>query len=174
MSVEDVVACFGLPEAPSNAPIKKSDISNWISYGDLDVLGAVFAFLSKPQHASRVAPPLSLDEWVEFTVAYFTRCLEQDKESDWVHGRYAAAWDVAAQFRFLVSRLPQSQEQVKKFKSWLAGLYKSADPPLRECLINGVFEHVVDDRRCARELKDWMADELLAGALRRARTPESD
>jgi len=50
------------------SPLDRAQIRSWMNSSDLEILGAVHQLLFEKQHLSRVVPPLTLDEIIQFII----------------------------------------------------------------------------------------------------------
>lgn len=166
--LQEITDSFGLPSAPKNTSIPKERVVQWMASDDLETLGALHAFLSKGNHLGRVSPSLSREDLAGFAMRYFEKCLRQNQEGEWAHGRYAAAWDIASWFGALWKRGSAESALLDQIKDWLAKLYKGADAELKRCIVDGALEHMFENKAVRTFFAEWKADPELATAFAEA------
>lgn len=157
-----IVGIFGLPERPRDAEIPKELLLEWMQTNDIEVLGVLYAFTSKPEYAKRIQPPLTLPEYRDFLLRYFEYCLRLNPDGEWAHTRYEAGWDLVSWFTKLWQEKEASHETLRKIKTWLASLYKDADADTRRCVVDATLEHLFENREISRFFADWKDDADLA------------
>jgi hypothetical protein len=163
-----IVKEFGLPEEEKHSVVQRAQVIDWMRSADLEGLGALFAFITKPEYAARIAPPLTIDDFWDFLSRYLGECFRQDAEGEWAHGRYPAGWDLAKWMRTIWNDAQFTDAGRRKIKSWLADLYLSADKSLRRALVDAVLEHAFEERRIAEFFSDWAQHPTLSVAYHEA------
>jgi hypothetical protein len=166
--LQNLIEQFGLPEAPKTHQITKDLVTKWMQSSDIEVLGALYAFLMDSKYSKRIFPGVTLQEYMDFITHYFERCLIEDAEGNWAHGRYAAAWDFASWFGALWKDKNIEKEDLRRLKSWLGDVYVRADNDIKHCIVTGTLEHLLEDREIAVFFSDWKKDKLLADAYSEA------
>lgn len=166
--LQEVIEQFGLPEKPKSHTLAKETVVAWMRSSDIEVLGALYAFLMKPDYAKRIVPALAFSDYAGFLTHYFERCFKENPDGDWSHSRYEAAWDFASWFGTVWKNRQIDRDEVAKLKDWLAKTYKSADEPTRRCLVDGTLEHLFESREIARFFTDWKKDTELSTAYAEA------
>lgn len=162
--LQNLIEQFGLPETPRTHCIPKESVTQWMKSSDMEVLGALYAFLMDPKCSIRVVPALTLHDYVDFVTNYFGRCFREDPDGDWSHGRYAAAWDFASWFGALWKDPKTDKEELRSLKNWLGSVYREADDTVRHCIVTGALEHLLENREIARFFSDWKKNIYLADA----------
>ncbi|MDB0568782.1 hypothetical protein AB6Q13_21270 [Ralstonia solanacearum] len=156
--VKLIVDTFGVPEKPQQLDIPKASLLDWMRTDDVEVLGAIYAFISKPEYAKRVQPALTLQEYGDFILRYFDCCIRLNPSGEWAHTRYEAGWDLAAWFARLWREGDASRKTLEKIKAWLANLYKEADEEIRRCIVDATLEHLLENREITQFFSDWKGD----------------
>jgi hypothetical protein len=167
-TLEKIIDTFGLPENPKTERIAKSSVLEWMSLDDMEVLGAVYTFIMKSRHASRIFPALEFGDYMKFLMMYYERCFIENQEGEWACGRYSAAWEFNGWFRSLWKDSKVDRKNLVKLKEWLAGIYKRGDEPIRRCIVDGALEHLFENPKIAIFFNDWKKDKLLAKAYAEA------
>lgn len=166
--LQEITTTFGSDAALGKSDIAKDRVEDWMTSDDLEVLGALHAFLSKGRNLDRIKPSFSRDELGAFSMRYFGRCLRENREGDWAHSRYGAARDVSSWFAGLWRRGPDERVLVEEIKTWLGAMYKSADSELKRCIVDGALEHMLEEKAVQTFFADWKADPELAIAFAEA------
>jgi hypothetical protein len=163
-----IVSEFGLPERPRASIIPKAQVIEWMGADDLEALGALYTFVTDSNYSKRIDPPLTFSEYWDFAARYFERCLRQNPEGEWVHGRYDAGWEIARVFSgvWVDSSVPVSSKS--QFKEWLGRQYKQGDVDVKRCIVDAAVEHLFENREIARFFDDWNEDSELRIAYQEA------
>lgn len=162
--LQTLIDQFGLPEDPKTDEIPKEFVLATMKSNDLEVLGALYAYLMDSKYSTRIRPGITLHEYVLFITKYFRRCFFEDSDGEWAHGRYAAAWDFSSWFRSLWSDKNTEKAELVTLKNWLGDIYISGDDKVKECLVNGVLEHILENKKIADFFSDWKNDDRLSQA----------
>jgi hypothetical protein len=166
---DDIASEFGIDHAhPKSSAIPRERVLQWMKSGDLEAMGAVYAFIMKETYASRIIPPLSFEDYRQFLLDYYDRCLKADPKGTWATSRYGAGWDLTNWFRHLWNERKARRDAVKGLKDWLAGLYRAGDSELRRCIETATLEHLFEDREVVAFFSDWKEDDVLGKAYARA------
>jgi hypothetical protein len=130
----------------------------------LEVLGAVFKLLHKPEHYNRIEPPLTFGDYRAFHLNYYERCFRENPEGTWSDSRYIAAHSFVAWFFGLWNDETVSRDALAELKALLARLYSEGDEKLKVAVVTGALEHLFTDRKIVRYFADWKSDERLKAA----------
>lgn len=160
--LQEMIEQFGLPEKPRTEVIPRASVLDWMHSDDIEVLGALYAFLMKADYARRVQPSLSFSDYSVFLRDYFERCFLENPDGDWTHSRYAAAWDLASWFGATWRDPHVDRQELATIKNWLAKIYKGGDDAIKRCVVDGTLEHLFEDRDIVRFFSDWKKDPKLA------------
>lgn len=166
--LNDLVRQFGLPENPGTGPIPKESVTSWMRSENIDVLGALYAFIGNPDNFNRITPGLSLPDHFEFVLSYFKRCLLENPGGEWAHSRYEAAWEFASWFCGMWKDNSVERERFEVLRKFLAEIYANGDDTVRDCIVNGALEHMFENRDVARYFECWRTDSDLAVAYKDA------
>lgn len=158
MKIDDkckIINAFGLPQKPNDDPIPRKNVLRWMKSKELEVLGVIDSYISSSKYNHRIDPPLELGDIISFKKRYLSRCLIEGQESDWISGRYEAAWEIAAFFSSLWSDSNVSRDVVNDLKKWLGHQYAQAAPDIRVSIVNGTLEHLFEVPEIANYFSDW-------------------
>jgi hypothetical protein len=167
-TLQEIIEIFKLSENSATKIISKSNVINWMKSNDIEVLGAIYSYITKPQHAARVTPALIQSDYSEFLMRYFERCFYENPDGDWSDSRYAAARGVGSWFRALWKEYEVNKNELVELKNWLARVYKKSDESVRRCIVDGTLEHLFENHEIAIFFNDWMNDFELAIAYKEA------
>lgn len=164
VNAEQIVEEFGLPERPESRVIPKEKVITWMASDDLEVLGALYAYIFSDSYRDRIAPPLRLEEYFPFLLKYWKRCLFENPDSNWACTRYEAGWDVVKWFKRFWNDKAIPRDRLAAIKEMLADAYRKEDDELRRCVVNATLEHLFEDSKIANYFSDWKDDRLLKPA----------
>jgi len=163
--LEMVVDALGKPSKPRRDAIPASTVVEWMRTTDLEALGALQVLISDPRHAGRIVPRLSFDAVFEFTMRYSERCiLENPQAGQWASSCYLVGHDLVRWFLRMWDDPLVARQRLGEIKSRLARLHKSGDIDVRECIVNGILEHLFERNDVAAYFIDWKADSELGQA----------
>lgn len=167
MSIQTIIEEFGLPENPKTFPVAKARVDAWMQSSDIEVLGALYAFLTN-ENLTRVTPPLTQLEMWNFCERYLERCLREDPKGQWAHSRYAAAWDIASLIGKLWANRAADRSALLRSRDWLARVYGDSESSVKEAIVNGTMEHLFENRNIKSLFEAWRDDPVLGEAYERA------
>ncbi len=159
-----VIEAFGLPESPKDNPVDKQKVLAWMSAEDIEVRGAIYAFVMDPKYTARINPPLDLDDYLKFVPHYFSRCFKENPSGEWSHTRYAAARDFVGWFQSLWNDKKVDRSALAQLKAWLAREYAGGDEAIKRCIVNGALEHLFETHAIAKYFDDWATEPSLQSA----------
>jgi hypothetical protein len=128
---------------------------------DIEVLGVVYAFFTDQKHSNRVRPPLDFGAYHKFVMRYYERCFRENPEGDWANSRFEAGCDLVNWFAILWNDKTVPRSALQELKVWLAGLYRSANPDLRICIVQATLEHLFEPKKFRSFFADWKDDPVL-------------
>jgi hypothetical protein len=121
---------------------------------DADTLGALYVFLSKPEHANRVTPPLDFDPVFDFMLRYYEFCLKTNPENRWANSAYSAGGDLVGWFVSMWDN-GRDKKYLNAIKSRLAELYISGSADLKKCIEHAIIEHLFERKSIREFFEDW-------------------
>jgi hypothetical protein len=166
MTPEHLIDTFGTPEKPKTGKIDKACVMEWADSADINVLGVLYGYLSNASYFERVTPSLRPQEFLQFSLKYFARCIIENASSKYADSRYEATWELVSVFLSFWN----SDERVhcSTIKSWLAEQYKHGDDEVRRSLVDGTLEHLFENAEAREFFFDWKKDQALAIAYEEA------
>lgn len=160
--------------APENAEwtqkrdfISLDELREWMRSEDLEIVGFADAMIHDRRF--RIAPELSVEEYVGFIKKYTERCLRENREEgEWADSRYSAATDMVNIFGTLWWDRRVERSVLDDLKHWLGRLYKSGDEDMRRCIVHATLEHLVEQQPIRDFFSDWTKDPILKAAYEEA------
>jgi len=129
---------------------------------DLEVRGALYSMITDSERARRIKPALQFEDYYAFVLDYLEQCIEQGPEGEWVDSRYLAGHQLVAWIVDFWNNKEVPRLRLAEIKHRLAELYKRGDEDVRDAVLNGVLEHLFENRELASYFKDWERDPALA------------
>ena len=166
--VTSIIEEFGLPESPRDSTIPKQKVLEWMGADDLEALGALYSFVTKPEYAERIRPPLTYADYWAFIAKYFAACLRENPDGEWSHGRYDAGWDLARWFGTIWEDSTVPENAKGQIREWLATQYRQGDAATKRAIVDATLEHLFENRKIARFFGDWKDDPELSIAFKEA------
>lgn len=156
----------GLFETPEDSEwkaktdvISLSDLREWMKSSNIEILGFTYGRLGDERF--RIEPPISPEEYVEFTKHYIGRCFRENPDGEWSDSRWTAGWDFVNIFGSLWRDQQVPRGILADLKEWLAQLYKDGDEEIRVCIIQASLEHLVEQKPIREFFFDWQKDPVL-------------
>lgn len=167
-SAQEVIAAmrseFGAGDSAQPHDVPKSRVLDWMRTTDLEVRGALYSIITDAERASRIKPPLQFEDYYAFVIEYLEQCIEQGPEGEWADSRYLAGHQLVAWIIDFWNRKAVPRARIAEIKNRLGDLYKRGDEDVRDAVLNGVLEHLFENRQLANYFKDWESDPVLARA----------
>jgi len=160
--LQEIIKEFKTPPGGGES-VPQSTVLKWMSSEDADTLGATYVFLSKPEHVSRVVPPLMFDPVFNFMLRYYSLCLKTNPQSEWANSAYSAGGDLVGWFVWMWDE-GREAKYFELIKSRLAEIYVSGSPELKKCLEHSIIEHLFERKPIRKFFIDWKADPRLRPA----------
>ncbi|MCE5198856.1 MAG: hypothetical protein ABFD54_00280 [Armatimonadota bacterium] len=153
----------------SQADIPLDDVRSWMHHDSIDVIGAVADIVTYLPYYERVRPPLPQEELEAFLFKYYERCLREDPKSEWAASRYAVGQEITGWF----TAVPKSEDThlqtfLLRMKHWMSQLYLAADSEVRNAIVTGALEHILEEPRWREFFLDWRNDPNLSEAYDQA------
>jgi len=114
---------------------------------DEEVLGVTYSYLTEPDYARRIQPPLEEAEIRPFLQHFMGRSFLGNPRREWAYTRYAARRDLVGSFFHYWNKGESSNRDVVALKKWLAHLYRSSDQSVRRAIVDATLEHLFENRR---------------------------
>jgi hypothetical protein len=145
----------------SNAEISREEIRKWIEAADLKTLSLLYVLTNKA--SSRITPKLTMKETCDLIRRYYLTCIRKNpRSSDYMLSRYEAAWTMVAWFRHLVSKLPETKNELKATVDEITSLYLNSKQSVQDALVNGFLEHLFETPSFREYFAHWKSDPKLA------------
>lgn len=145
--------------------ISWAEFTSWMQSGDVDLEGAAFEALACSP--TRVVGDIDADVANEFFFRYLLASLSQQRPPAQVFEGplpYIAAYEVAARYKELRLHggFPRLLESVR---DELARLYVSGDADVKDRVVNGALEHILEEPVCREDFKGWKLKPELSQAI---------
>lgn len=167
----DVIRVINILEfRRSPVQIKKRHVLDWLLSNDPNVIAAaVDAIL---MHNDCISPRLTNDEILDLLQRNFMLNLSTEKaptlygHSCYEAGRTLFMWVLTL---FDTGHAPGDGEALRRLSSYLSGLYLSASEKQRNCIVNGVLEHLFESDAVREHFEFWQGQDILREAYINAR-----
>ena len=167
--IRSIRSAFGGEDPTKSRLVARAQILGWMRSSDIEVRGALYSKITNTECIKHIEPPLQFDDYFDFVIPYLEQCIEQDPDGDWSDSRYLAGHALVGWIKDFWNRKNEvPREKIAEIKDRLANLYRRGDGGVRDGLINGVLEHLFENRELARYFKDWERDPVLAHAYSEA------
>lgn len=150
----------------SSQSVPASEVKSWLRHPSLDVLSTATDLIL--EHSRKIEPPLTMQEICDAVRDYYRRCLQEDRESEFVPPLHIAGQELVRWFRSIWGDPDVPREYLADLKSMLAELYKVSDREKADRLVNAVIEHLFETPEIAEFFSDWKSDPVLVRGFARA------
>jgi hypothetical protein len=138
------------------AEVVKADVLSWMNSADLEVQGAVsHILLDHPERTHKIKPPLDREDYEVFLRTYLARCIRENPSGKWPHTRYIAGYVVVGWLLKHWRRGDLTPAYLKVWKSWIRDLYLTGDENVRDAVVNGILEHLFEEKAMRKLFADW-------------------
>lgn len=139
--------------------IPKSQIDRWKQSSDMETLGALVELITDKKYFKYIKPALEFKDYYPFLFNYYLTCITNKYDGEWVHSNYMAAYELKNFIEGIWDDKQLSEYEKnklrKEIKNKLEQITLTADKNLKEILINGLFEHLFDNKAIKNYFKDW-------------------
>jgi hypothetical protein len=152
--IKAILKAFG--DARQATEVAKADVLSWMNSTDIQVQGAISQILlDHPERTRAIRPPLDREDYELFLRSYLARCIREDPDGEWPHPRYVAGHAVVAWMLGHWRRGELEPRDVEVWKSWIRDLYLMGDEKVRDAVVNGILEHLFEERAMRKLFADW-------------------
>jgi len=165
-TMRDVFECFD--DANKHLAIPWSQVQEWMKSDDIEVLGAVFELMNGPDHHRRITPHPVLDDYLDFNLKYYARCIQDDPEGEWCDSRYLACHSFTNWLKHLWRDEGVERQVIWRMKEFVEGIYLAGGSEIKEAVILGMLEHLLGEKEYRDLFADWETREEFSSAFRDA------
>src|SRR5512133_1752286 len=144
--------------------IPKADIFGGISGDDTELAGAIYDIVTSDKLRKRIEPPLADEELENLLMPYFELCILTDPKGEWTLTRYSAAWEAQGCMLKVWDSDSGSSKSFTRWKKWMEKLYRAGDEAIRRAIVDGILEHLFEEKGLRQFFADWKADPQLKTA----------
>ena|SRR5437868_6935623 len=142
----------------------KADIVAGIRSDDTELAGAIYDIVTTDKLRKRIEPPLADEELESLAMRYFERCILTDPKGEWTLTRYSAAREAQRCMLDLWDSEGGDNEAFVKWKKWMEKLYRHGDEAIKRAVVDGILEHLFEEKGLRQFFTDWKADSELKTA----------
>jgi hypothetical protein len=144
--------------------ISKADIVAGILSDDTELAGAIYDIVTTDKLRKRIEPPLTDEELGNLEMRYFERCILTDPKGEWTLTRYSAAWEAQRCMLDLWDSKGGDSQPFVKWKKWMENLYRVGEEAIKRAVVDGILEHLFEEKGLRKFFADWKADSELKTA----------
>ena len=138
--------------------IPKAEILAGMRADDTELVGAVYDIVTSDELRKRIEPPLTDEELENFVTGYLERCIVTDPKSEWTLTRYGAAWEAQRYMLDIWDSEGGRREPFTKWKKWMEKVYRAGDEGIKRAVVDGILEHLFEEKGLREFFADWKAD----------------
>ena len=144
--------------------IPKADIVAGIRSDDTELAGAIYDIVTTDKLRKRIEPPLADKELDDLITEYFERCIITDPKGERTLTRYGAAREAQACILNVWESEGGSSESFVRWKKWMEKLYRAGDEGIKRAVVDGILEHLFEEKGLRKFFADWKANPQLKTA----------
>lgn len=135
------------------------EVVRWLGDGDIEVAG--FASVLLLEHCDKIEGEASLSDVLPPLLRHAERCIRVDPVGEWTSSRYEAARLAHGLFESYWNSSQEARDYAcPAIKSWIADLLHACpDPRVRDAIVCGALEHVLERKEARGLFKDWEASD---------------
>lgn len=122
---------------------------------DCDINGMLFEFLTNKKYLQYIEEPLLNKFSNKFLPIYFIDCIEKNPSSDWSDSRFSAAWNAVGWFYKVHNNTKHHEMILYDFIEKIGVLFLEGNAKIREAIIVGFLEHVLNKKAMWKYFKQW-------------------
>jgi hypothetical protein len=164
--IYEIRRSFGAEGPSRDCKVSRSELMKWMSAESLDVRGAVYSLITNRTFSARIEPALDFVDFCDFATAYLKDCIEHNPDGEWTDSRYLAGHQLVQWFMELRGR--GESKRLSGLVEGLADLYRGGDSGVRDGIVNGLLEHLFENKGFSELFKGWHKDGELAEAYEAA------
>jgi hypothetical protein len=167
-TIEAMRSAFSRDDPVQAQEIPKSRVLEWMRSPDLQVRGALYTIIADAERAKHIRPPLQFEDYYGFVLEYLEQCIKENPDGEWSDSRYLAGHALVAWIFDFWNNEAVPRAKLTEIKHRLADLYRRGDKGVRDAVVNGVLEHLFENRQLATYFGDWRNDPVLGRAYKDA------
>ena len=145
-------------------PIPKAEFLVAMRSSDLETAGVAYDIASEDRKRKRIDPPVPDVELESFAMSYLGRCIQQDPEGEWCLSRYDAASEAQRWMLNIWDSERGTGESLANWKDWIEKLYRAGDEKIKRAVVDGILEHLFEEKEMRQLFADWKTDSQLQTA----------
>lgn len=148
-----------------NKNIELKKIKQFMQSHNIEVKGVIVELLTNPNLYKFVYPKMSFSDYYEFLFDYYVECMKNNYDGDWSHSPYLAAYELKNFISKLWDDNQLTEKQIinlqKDIRLRLEKLALDANSSFRVVLINGLFEHLFENKKILKYFNIWEKKDVL-------------
>lgn len=165
-----IVQAFKGSDEVATRQISREQVLNWMRAEDIEALGALSKFIREASYFAKISPPISFEEYKDFFLHYYRKCIIENPDNDWSDNRYVAGHDFMTWFLWMWDNEEIPRSALAQIRDWLGDLYKSGDDEIRLAIVNAILEHLFEKHAISEYFKIWQSDPILNVAYSEAQS----
>ena len=158
-----------IASAESTKPMDRETLAAWMRSDDPEVLGVVHALLKDKATRAHLISSVDSEALQEFLCRTYTLSFQEDPDGEWAYSRYEAALELVAWFLNSGGYLADlGTDFLCRLRELMSSLYLQGNDEVRQALVNGALEHILEQPGWRPFFAEWSEDPVLAEAYRRA------
>lgn len=144
-------------------PIPARIALEWMASSCLNIQGAIFYMLyERPNLVSDLNGEITPQARRLFYLKFLERCLRENKQGEYIAGRYVTGHTLQAWFRQLWKEKQENEATLEKIRDMLANLGREGDYGLNDAIVTSILEHLFVDRGIREFFRIWDNDPALS------------
>lgn len=161
---DEINQSFNAAGHTAKPAIPLDKVLTWMGSEDIEALCVLSHLIRNPEYFSRIQPAVSFEEYKDFFLHYYSRCLVENPQEGKADSRYDVGHDLMYWFTWMWSNPEIPREALAEIRDWLADLYRKGDESLRLAIVHATLEHLFENEEIARYFEPWKDDPILKRA----------
>lgn len=148
-----------------DSTINKNKIYDWMNSNDMEVRCALTSLLNNNHYSRKIKPSIDFEEYYIFMFEFYSDCMRKNFDGKWCDSPYISAHDLNSfiMTNWFSENLPNNK--IKKFRNYIVKrleyLCKNADDSLKDVLVNGLLEHLLENKKIRTHFISWKENKVL-------------
>lgn len=134
----------------------------------IEVNGLAFEIVNSPDALRRISPSICDEDVQRLLLTYLPQCVIHSRQDEWVVSPYIAAYAIADSIKQLWAKGQAGQELLARWNEVLKNIVLVGEDRVRECIILGVFEHILGCAGLQQYFSDWRNQPILRSVYEEA------
>ena len=149
----------------AGSQVSIDQLDNWLDIGDMELNGLLYDTLSDARYSSIFNFRVTCETIKRITVSYLLKCIQLDLDGEYTHSGYLAGIELSNWIKYWTKNRDIESQEFDVIVNNVADIYKLGDQELKVRIINGLLEHLLDEKALRLAFSHWKDDNVLCVAF---------